>query len=535
MLQLQLLLLLSLGNFIVAADNTKRPHIIFILADDLGFNDVGFHGSAQIPTPNIDALAYSGLILNRYYVNPICTPSRSALMTGKYPIHTGNYTSHMAGKWHLGHWKREYTPLYRGFSSHVGCWSGHHDYNDHTAEEHGYWGLDMRNGTQVAYELHGEYSTHVVTRHALNVIATHNATKGPLFLYVAHMAVHSGNPYNPLPVSDDVLAKLQHIPKLKRRKYAAMLTELDASVGSIVEQLRKQQLLQNSIIIFSTDNGGPAEGFNLNFASNYPLRGVKNTLWEGGVRGAALLWSPRLQKLPRIAEQTMHIADWLPTLVEAAGGKAALANLSSAQLDGQSIWQSLVQNEPSPRKSILHNIDDIWGSAALTVGDWKLLQGTHYNGSWDGWYGPEGIRDPQLYYWDELPKCLAGKAMHQLQLLPSRANQQRLRSAATVQCAQQPANPCQPLHAPCLFNIRDDPCERNNLAARYPQVLQSLLTELKLQNSTAVPPANLPDDPRGAPSLWNYTWTNFGDYTPAAGSMINTFLSSVINCFWISP
>lgn len=101
---------------------------------------------------------------------------------------------------------------------------------------------------------------------------------------------------------------------------SAILTHLDHSVGMVVQALEKTNMLKDSIIIFSTDNGGPAEGFNLNAASNYPLRGVKNTLWEGGVRGAALLFSPMLKKRSRVANQTMHIADWVPTLYHAAGG-----------------------------------------------------------------------------------------------------------------------------------------------------------------------------------------------------------------------
>ncbi|XP_002006611.3 arylsulfatase I [Drosophila mojavensis] len=539
-LQLQLHLCLLLIGYAIA-----QPHIIFILADDLGFNDVGFRGSAQIPTPNIDALAYSGLILNRYYVNPICTPSRSALMTAKYPIHTGmqhtvlyaaeprglplnlkilpqylndlGYTSHIAGKWHLGHWKRVYTPLYRGFSSHVGYWSGHQDYNDHSAVEHGQWGLDMRNGTELAYDLHGQYTTDVITQHSLNVIAKHNSTKGPLFLYVAHAAVHSGNPYNPLPAKDDIVRRLGTIQDYKRRKYAALVTAMDDSVGRIVEQLRKSHMLDNSIIIFSTDNGGPAEGFNSNFASNYPLRGVKNTLWEGGVRGAGLVWSAQLSKRPRVADQTMHIADWLPTLLEAAGGEAALAQLNNAQLDGMSVWQALLKNEVSPRKSVLHNIDDIWGSAALSVGDWKLVKGTNYNGSWDGWYGPAGTRNLRDYDWYLVAKSPAGQALQQLKVLPKTADMMRAREAANVICKDArlkdaPNIPCNPLKAPCLFNIREDPCEQRNQADVYPKVLELMLKELQLINSTAVPPANKPDDPLGYPRFWNYTWTNFGDY-----------------------
>lgn len=99
-----------------------------------------------------------------------------------------------------------------------------------------------------------------------------------------------------------------------------MMTHLDYSVGAIVQALARQNMLNDSIIIFSTDNGGPAEGFNLNAASNWPLRGVKNTLWEGGVKGAALIFSPLLSKRNRVSNQTMHISDWLPTLYHAAGG-----------------------------------------------------------------------------------------------------------------------------------------------------------------------------------------------------------------------
>lgn len=98
------------------------------------------------------------------------------------------------------------------------------------------------------------------------------------------------------------------------------MSVLDDSVGAVVSALRKQNMLRNSIIIFSTDNGGPAEGFNLNAASNWPLRGVKNTLWEGGVRGAAMIWSPLIERKSRIANQTMHITDWLPTIISAVGG-----------------------------------------------------------------------------------------------------------------------------------------------------------------------------------------------------------------------
>ncbi|KAM7341897.1 arylsulfatase B isoform 2-T2 [Cochliomyia hominivorax] len=519
------------------------PHIIFILADDLGFNDLSFRGSSEIPTPNIDALAFSGIILNRYYVNPICTPSRSALMTGKYPIHTGmqhtvlygaeprglplseklmpqyfndlGYSSHIAGKWHLGHYKRVYTPLFRGFRSHVGFWTGHHDYFDHTAVESNHWGLDSRNGLDVAYDLHGKYSTDVVTDESLRVIDNHN-TSQPLFLYVSHAAVHSGNPYNPLAAPDTVVGKMSHINEFNRRKYAAMVSKLDDSVGLIVQHLQKKKMLNNSIIIFSTDNGGPAEGFNLNHASNWPLRGVKNTLWEGGIRGAGLIWSPRLKKTGRVANQTMHIVDWLPTLLTAIKGEEALDNIST-HLDGISVWDALSNDEISPRRSTLHNIDDIWGSAALTRGDWKVVKGTNYNGAWDGWYGPAGNRDPRSYDYKAIRYSNSGRALSALNMLPTIADIIRLRLQSNIDCSVdmsylKQGDSCKPLQNPCLFNIKDDPCEKYNLAQKYSNILNALIEELNYYNSTAVPPSNLPLDPRANPSRWNYTWTNFGDY-----------------------
>lgn len=170
-------------------------------------------------------------------------------MTGKYPIHTGmqhtvlyaaeprglplnekilpqylkelGYTNHCVGKWHLGHYKKEYTPLHRGFDSHVGYWTGHHDYFDHTAFEHQAWGLDMRRDMEVAYDLHGQYTTDVITNESVQRIRQHNGTT-PLFLYVSHAAVHSGNPYNPLPAPDETVAKFENIDNFPRRKYAGM-------------------------------------------------------------------------------------------------------------------------------------------------------------------------------------------------------------------------------------------------------------------------------------------------------------------------
>ncbi|KAJ1528578.1 hypothetical protein ONE63_006982 [Megalurothrips usitatus] len=525
----------------------QKPHIVFILADDLGWNDVGFHGSNQIPTPNLDALAYSGLILNNYYVTPICTPTRAALMTGKYPIHTGmqhtvlfgaeprglplsetllpqhlrgqGYDCRIVGKWHLGHWRREYTPTRRGFRSHLGPWTGHHDYFDHTAVEKPYWGLDMRRDLRPAWDLHGRYSTDVFTEEAERVIGAHNAST-PLFLYLAHVAPHSGNPYNPLPAHDEDVAKHDIIPNYQRRRYAAMVHRLDESVGRVVEALRRRNMLRNSVIVFSTDNGGPAEGFNINAASNWPLRGVKHTLWEGGVRGAGLLWSPLLARPGRVSRQLMHVTDWLPTLYRAAGGDPG----ALPAIDGVDLWDALSFDLDSNRTSVLHNIDDVFGVAALTVGQWKIVTGATYNGTWDSWYGPSGRDDPVVRQYDvaSVVGSLAGKAALAAGTPLTPDLVWGLRELAEVNCGAEDGDhtgpevsgpaACKPLLAPCLFNVATDPCERRNLANRFPAVLQHLRQMLRDVNSTAVPPGNLPWDPKADPQHWDHTWTNFGDY-----------------------
>ncbi|XP_003702313.2 arylsulfatase B [Megachile rotundata] len=512
----------------------ERPHIVFILADDLGWNDVGFHGSGQIPTPNIDALAYSGLLLDRYYVSPICTPSRSALMTGKYPIHTGmqhgvlkcaeprglplqekllpeylkelGYRTHIVGKWHLGFYTKQYTPTYRGFDSHIGFWSGHQDYFDHTAVESPYWGLDMRRGMEAAWDLHGQYSTDVFTSEAVKLINNHNDSK-PLFLYLAHAAVHSGNPYDPLPAPDVDVAKFTNIFDYNRRRFAGMLSKLDESVGEVVEALQRKGMLKNSIIVFSTDNGGPPAGFNLNAASNWPLRGTKNTLWEGGVRGAGLIWSPRLIRPGRVSRQLFHISDWLPTLLTAAGGDPS--NLS---IDGLDLWHALSEDTESPRQSVLHNIDDIFGVSGITIGEWKYIQGSTYEGQWDGWYGPSGRE--WVYDIGGVIGSPTGRAVASVGYTLSSENVRRLREQAMIKC--RPRNDtlplCKPLIAPCLFHVLRDPCEDNNLINEYPEIARAMREDLKKWNATALLPGNLPWDKRANPELWDHTWINFGDH-----------------------
>ncbi|XP_064114170.1 arylsulfatase B-like isoform X2 [Macrobrachium nipponense] len=544
-----LAILQTFKSTVVCAD---PPHIIIIVADDLGFNDVGFHGSTQIPTPNIDALAYSGVILQNYYVQPICTPSRSALLSGKHPIHTGlqcytiggpqpyglspseillpdylsafGYSAHHVGKWHLGFFTKEHTPTFRGFESHLGYWSGRIDYYDHTAFENpGYWGYDFRRNMTVADDCYGKYATDLFTDEAVNIIQKHNASK-PLFLYLAHLAVHSGNPYAPLQAPKEIVEKFSYIEDENRRKFAGMLWKLDESVGHVIDALDRQQMLQNAVILFTSDNGGPAGGFNLNAASNWPLRGVKASMWEGGVRGAGFIWSPKLLNPGRVSHEMLHITDWLPTLISAAGGDVS----SLGAIDGVDQWKSLSLETSSPRKEFLVNIDPMHDSGAVRIGDWKLMfRPQAYGSFWDSWFGPSGRNEtaPETQLDVILAQVLNSSVAHAVKkIIPDAyANIKSLRESAEVHCDPVPLNvtkSCESKESPCLFHIPSDPCEYNDIAALHPDVVSIAKILLAQYNATAIPPGNKPFDPAANPKYWGYTWTNWKDYpTPLTASV----------------
>ncbi|XP_045459566.1 arylsulfatase J-like [Melitaea cinxia] len=406
---------------------------------------------------------------------------------------------------HLPPKPSEMAERYR-FDSHIGFWAGKIDMYDHTNQEQGYWGFDFRRGFLAAHDLFGQYATDIYTNEAVKIINSHN-NNDPLFLMVSHSAVHSGNPNEPIRAPESLLANFTQIKNFQRQKFAAVLSKLDESVGKVVEALQNRGLLENSIIVFTTDNGGPAAGFNDNCASNYPLRGVKNTLWEGGVRGAGLLWSPLIEKRARVATQMFHLVDWLPTLLHIAG-----MNISAIQdIDGIDQWEALSKDLKSERVSVLHNIDDIFGSAALTVDKWKLHKGTNYKGAWDSWYGPSGREG--RYDSRAVNNARAARAVSALGLMPDSDTILKLRKEATVVCNNNNQIPCNPLKAPCLFDIEQDPCETRNLADSEPEILRNMLNQLEKINRTAVPPNNKPLDSRGNPKFWGHLITNFGDYS----------------------
>lgn len=373
-------LLLPLLLVAQARTADERPNIVFILADDLGWNDVGWHGS-EIATPHLKQLAEGGVKLEQFHVMPVCSPTRSCLMSGRHPIRTGlqsgvvrpwsthglpldeqtlpdglaraGYATHLVGKWHLGHSKPEYLPMARGFDHHYGLYCGMIDYFTHSRSPDTM--LDWhRDGKPLREE---GYSTQLLGDDAVRRIENHRGDK-PFFMYLAFNAPHS-----PLQAPESYVKKYAHIPDRKRRIYAAMVACMDDQVGRVTAALEKRGLRHRTLIMFSSDNGGPT---NLG-ATNTPLRGAKASLYQGGVQVPAFANWPGRLPAGQIRNQILHMVDWYPTILKLGGAPVA----SREPLDGRDIWATVSKGAPSPHTELLINLED--HREALRRGDWKLL------------------------------------------------------------------------------------------------------------------------------------------------------------------
>lgn len=479
-------------SFILVCHGTKtdgtRPNIILVVADDYGFHDVGYHGS-EIKTPNLDKLASEGVKLENYYVQPICTPTRSQLLSGRYQIHTGlqhgiiwptqpnglpldspiiankmkeaGYSTHAVGKWHVGFYKEEYLPTSRGFDSYYGYLTGSEEYFTHKRCYGHFCGMDLRENAEPA-KADGIYSTHLFSERVINIVKSHNTTQ-PLFIYLPFQAVHS-----PLEVPDQYTLPYKHIKDKNRRTYAGMVAALDEGIGNITEAFKDKGLWDNTLLVFSTDNGGQIHSG----GNNWPLRGWKASLWEGGMRGVGFVHGSMLKNKGSVSKELMHVTDWFPTLVSLAGG-----NLNGTKpLDGYNQWNTISEGAESSRKVILHNIDPLYHPvgeplynntfdtrtrAAIRYKDWKLITGDPGNGSWIP------------------PPTSSMSAIHQHNTEHKNV---------------------------WLFDIANDPNEHNDLSGKYPEVVKDLLEMLQGFNSTAVPCRYPKEDDRADPSLLGGYW-----------------------------
>lgn len=418
----------------------SKPNILYIMADDMGWKDVGFHGS-DIKTPNLDRLAENGARLEQFYAQPMSTPSRAGLLTGRYPHRYGlqtivipsagkyglatdewllpqalkeaGYKTAIVGKWHLGHADPKYWPRQRGFDYQYGPLLGEIDYFTHAAHGTRDW---FRNNKPVVEK---GYVTQLLGKDAVKLIDRHNPKK-PLFLYLAFTAPHA-----PYQAPKNYLDKYTSIADPSRRAYAAMITCMDDEIGKVVGALQKKKMLENTLIIFESDNGGPRSAkftgeVDMSKSTipcdNGPYRDGKGMLYEGGTRVVAFAhWPGHITPGVR-STQMMHIVDMYPTLAKLAGAQLG----KNKPLDGMDVWPAIATGGPSPRQEVVYDIEPF--RAALRAGDWKLVWQT---------------------------------------TLPSNIE---------------------------LFNITEDPSEKSNLADKNPQKVTELQQRIEGQAREAVPP-----------------------------------------------
>merc|ERR1711936_1144106 len=507
---------------LLAAPCAGLPNIVFILVDGLGWNDVPWH-NPEVLMPNLDLMAKSGLILEQQYSQPTCSPSRTALLTGYYPYRTGyqfippnnnepvgvptnfkllpehlakfGYTSHALGKWHLGYCSTEYLPNNRGFESFYGLWNsgGLHRLHEAAGDAHnvaGTVGYDFHLNEKLALGALGTFtedlfvdrvydilaekagmSEEIDSRHTDDKIAVKNYNEtNPLFLYLAYQNVHV-----PLEVKSKYEALYPNEQDSLRKTYLGMASAVDDSVGRIVNHMKRfvytrdgveRNLFEDTVFIFSSDNGGMSKGLGYGGASNFPLRGRKGDTWEGGCRVPSFITNINQTG---VHSEMFHFTDWLPTIYTGLVG-GDLAGLGD--IDGVNQMGVLQKTEEPLRSEIVYDIANFqhtnytyWSTpdwpgdfivsgsfgAAIRVEDYKLIVGCNtvigcarnYNSTWEG----------------------------------NTDNNRTL-----------------------LFDLSTDPEEAVDLAEALPEVVADLRARLDAHLERAVKPIHVPDDPAGLPN-----------------------------------
>ena len=403
------LLILSVLHTQILAE--ERPNIVFILADDMGWNQPGFNGGNPALTPNIDQLASEGMRLNDFYTHSVCAPTRAAFLTGRYAFRTwsdwrsedfgkpsylaklglelavnergeptrrihaldtnertiaealgdAGYFTSLIGKWHLGEWLPEHLPMGQGFD---------HQYGHYA------WGIDYYTKTIVhnaparfaVYDWHRNqkpvqedgYATDLIAAEAERILKSRSRKKQPFFMYVAFNAVHG--PLNPPPGFEgdpnDPLA-IRH----------AMLKSLDSAVGRITKAIDKNGLKNNTLLVFTNDNGPVLEEM------SKPYRGTKNTTFEGGVRQPAIIRWPGHTKPGTTKDGLMFISDFFPTFITLADGN----HQQKQKIDGIDMTSMLFEGKPSPRNEIIYDVAGSVRVPTIRVGDFKLMGDALYN------------------------------------------------------------------------------------------------------------------------------------------------------------
>jgi arylsulfatase A-like enzyme len=391
-----LLFLIINSNFIYSQSLFKNnPNIIIILADDLGYADVGFNGSKDIPTPNIDKIAKGGVTFTRGYVSyAVCGPSRAGLITGRYQDKFGfaknpllapndasmglplteqtianylkqqNYTTTAIGKWHLGA-HQTLRPNKRGFDEFYGFLSGGHRYfpeeltlqdlSEIKSQFDGYKTKLLRNNSRVEET---EYLTDAFSREAVSFVKRKG--NNPFFMYLAYNAPHS-----PLQATDKYLDRFKDIKDPKRRTYAAMVSAMDDGIGLLLNQLEQQNLTNNTLIFFLSDNGGPT---NDNVSNNSPLRGFKGDFFEGGIRVPFAMKWPAQITANTIYNKPVISLDIFATIAGYLGGK------TKSELDGQDLLPFLKSDNNKYPHEFLYWRNFEKNKFAIIQHDFKLIE-----------------------------------------------------------------------------------------------------------------------------------------------------------------
>jgi arylsulfatase A-like enzyme len=515
-----------------------KPNIIAVLQDDLGWGDVRFnHGLVKSPLPEIfessrmsegrelrkeyaarvheaspylHKLAKQGVLFERHYVHYHCSPSRRSFLTGRLPLHVGEqlsttpsddidlrmtsigtklkeagYLTYYIGKGHTGFMSMKHLPLNQGFDKFIGFLGGEQSYTSHFRWQGNEPHMDE------------EYSTTLFRDHALKSIKYHDKTK-PMFMFLPWQSVHG--PYDPVP--ENVLRELGS-RKCETTSgpctYLNMLAAADEALHKIVLLLEAENMWENTLMLYTSDNGGTNQGI------NYPLRGEKETNWEGGVRAASFITGGFVPSHIRgtTSKLVMHMADWYPTFCHLAGipssDHAALSWRGSGpsvpDIDGKDVWPYLADPQKHSAPDSVHQY--LWVSSQVLIkGDLKLIVAQPKQellGCWDekhhfipnnGWRRPE--EDGDWLMEEELHKAFGSS-------LASRA----------ASCSTPESN-----HpTPCLFNVAEDPSELQNLASHHSSTVVDMWRLLMKLNKGAFLAASPPEmlgncDPSCAIKHW---------------------------------
>ncbi|MBM3335925.1 sulfatase-like hydrolase/transferase, partial [Candidatus Sumerlaeota bacterium] len=386
-LTIALLLLAPLAALHAAAAPPKKPNIVVILADDMGYADVGAHGCKDIPTPNIDRIAKGGVRFTDAYANgSFCTPTRSALMSGRYQQRLGNedldnvtgplpsairtlpdrlraagYTTGMVGKWHLGR-TQGFTPPDRGFDEFFGFLGGGHQYFIQPNGKGEYNAPILRNRDAVDER---RYLTDALGEEAAAFIERQRAATKPFFLYLAFNAVHT-----PLQATEKYLQRFANIEDQRRRTYAAMLSATDDAIGRVMTKLVQTGKINNTLVIFLSDNGGPTTRNAVNGSRNTPLRGSKCETFEGGIRVPMLAQWPGVIAAGATYRQPVISFDVSATALAAAGADAT-------QIDGVDLLPFLTGlKSGAPHNALFWRSRTMSNNYGARQGDWKFVHST---------------------------------------------------------------------------------------------------------------------------------------------------------------